>query len=542
MPADERLDLRGELRERARRKRGAEAGLGQQVCPELFAALLRQVQVAGECIGVVGLRREQELKRRRLRKAVVDVVKRRLVDVHLVLPACAALEIRDAALVDVRTVLRLQLQPDGVAPGGGEIGLGVDAVLEFVHHCAVGQKAQRVERVLEAVALRIACLREKAVEIRPGEKLHAHRVRFGGLHAAAAELEREAVVRDQVGVERVTGENAILLAENNASAHQVNRHLSGRQLNHSKSSVSFQERTVAADNEVMFAAEVEMPEQSVNAEVNGRELSVLQMQNEDSERQMAVSSNHATKPLEADGGQKLYAGRAQDGHFERSYKDKYEQNWTMNLYAENVSLGSGSDGMSNGMYASSDPLAGGGFADHGVFLAAVSPLRYAIPKYVEAKHHAPLAIGAQVGIGLAPRLSLSTGVVYTRVASDFKSYGVSEFDTHQVLHYVGVPLGLNYEVWSTGGFHAYVMAGGEADFNVKNDTKVSGHKEDVKRDGVQFSGKASLGAQYDVTPQVGFYIEPGAKYYFDNGSEIENTFKDKKWNFNLQFGLRINLK
>lgn len=337
-------------------------------------------------------------------------------------------------------------------------------------------------------------------------------------------------------------ENAILLAENNASAHQVNRHSSGRQLNHSKSSVSFQERTVAADNKVMFAAEVEMPEQSVNAEVNGRELSVLQKQNEDSERQMAVSSNHATKPLEADGGQKLYAGRAQDGHFERSYKDKYEQNWTMNLYAENVSLGSGSDGMSNGMYASSDPLAGGGFADHGVFLAAASPLRYAMPKYVEAKHHAPLAIGAQVGIGLAPRLSLSTGVVYTRVASDFKSYGVSEFDTHQVLHYVGVPLGLNYEVWSTGGFHAYVMAGGEADFNVKNDTKVSGHKEDVKRDGVQFSGKASLGAQYDVTPQVGFYIEPGAKYYFDNGSEIENTFKDKKWNFNLQFGLRINLK
>lgn len=226
--------------------------------------------------------------------------------------------------------------------------------------------------------------------------------------------------------------NAILLAENNASAHQVNRHSSGLQLNRSKSSVSSLDRIVADDHEIMLAAEVEMPEQSVNAEVNGRELSVLQKQNEDSERQMAVSSNHATKPLEADGGQKLYAGRAQDGHYERSYKDKYEQNWTMNLYAENVSLGSGSDGMSNGMYASSDPLAGGGFADHGVFLAAASPLRYAIPKYVEAKHHAPLAIGAQVGIGLAPRLSLSTGVVYTRVASDFKSYGVSEFDTHQV--------------------------------------------------------------------------------------------------------------
>ena len=340
----------------------------------------------------------------------------------------------------------------------------------------------------------------------------------------------------------VGGKNAILFAENNESAHQLNHHLVGRQLNHSKSSLSSQDRIVAVDNdnEIMLAAEVEMPERPVDAEANDQELSVLQKQNEDSERQMAASAD-ATKPLKADVGQKLYAGRVYDDHFERSYKDKYEQTWTMNLYAENVSLGTGSDGISNGMYASSDPLAGGGFADHGVFLAA-SPLRYAIPKYVEAKHHAPLAIGAQVGIGLAPRLSLSTGVVYTRVASDFKSYGVSDFDTRQVLHYVGVPLGLNYEVWSTGGFHAYVMAGGEADFNVKNDTKVSGQKEDVKRDGVQFSGKASLGAQYDVTPQVGFYIEPGAKYYFDNGSEIENTFKDKKWNFNLQFGLRINLK
>lgn len=78
-------------------------------------------------------------------------------------------------------------------------------MLEFVHHRAVGQEAERIERVLEAVALRVARLGEESVEIRPGEKLHAHRVRFGGLHAAAAELQREAVVRDQVGVERVAG-------------------------------------------------------------------------------------------------------------------------------------------------------------------------------------------------------------------------------------------------------------------------------------------------------------------------------------------------
>ena len=124
---------------------------------------------------------------------------------HLVLPAGAAFKIRDAVLVDIRTVFRLQLQPDGVALGRGEVGLGVDAVLEFVHHRAVGQEAERIKRVLEAVALRVARLREEGVEIRPGEKLHAHRVRFGGFHAAAAEFQREAVVRDQIGVERVAG-------------------------------------------------------------------------------------------------------------------------------------------------------------------------------------------------------------------------------------------------------------------------------------------------------------------------------------------------
>ena len=78
-------------------------------------------------------------------------------------------------------------------------------MLEFVHHRAVGQEAERIKRVLEAVALRVARLREEGVEIRPGEKLHAHRVRFGGFHAAAAEFQREAVVRDQIGVERVAG-------------------------------------------------------------------------------------------------------------------------------------------------------------------------------------------------------------------------------------------------------------------------------------------------------------------------------------------------
>ena len=236
-------------------------------------------------------------------------------------------------------------------------------------------------------------------------------------------------------------------------------------------------------------------------------------------------------------------------------KNEEVSGWSMQLYAENLtpSLGGVNSDASGGYNDFSygtmaeplpgvipDPTAGGIYGEE-YLLASYKAIQR--NQQGNAKHHAPVSVGLQVAFGIAPRLSLSTGLVYTRTSSDFYPYASSSsYNVHQVLHYVGIPVGLNYEFWQSGGFHAYVMAGAEADYNVKNDTEEEGvKKEDAKRDRVQFSGKASLGAQYDITPKVGLYIEPGAKYYFDNGSHVENTFKDKKLNFNLQFGLRFNL-
>lgn len=229
---------------------------------------------------------------------------------------------------------------------------------------------------------------------------------------------------------------------------------------------------------------------------------------------------------------------------------------SMKLYAENVGAGMGNANSGSNIvnrYSDSGVLADpmpGLFPDPSIagsddvtYLKAAAYKALQKSPQGKAEHHAPVSVGMQVAFGIAPRLSLSTGVVYTRTSSDFYPYAPnSDYQVHQVLHYVGIPVGLNYELWRSGGFHAYVMAGAEADYNVKNDTDEDGtKKENTKRDRVQFSGKASLGAQYDISPSVGLYIEPGAKYYFDNGSDIENTFKDKKLNFNLQFGLRFNL-
>ena len=277
---------------------------------------------------------------------------------------------------------------------------------------------------------------------------------------------------------------------------------------------------------------------------------VLKEESENEISLLAEKSDYKALTRSTDHHAAAYA--SQSYHFE---KNEEVSGWSMQLYAENLtpSLGGVNSDASGGYNDFSygtmaepmpgvipDPTAGGIYGEE-YLLASYKAIQR--NQQVNAKHHAPVSVGLQVAFGIAPRLSLSTGLVYTRTSSDFYPYAPSSnYNVHQVLHYVGIPVGLNYEFWQTGGFHAYVMAGAEADYNVKNDTEEEGvKKENAKRDRVLFSGKASLGAQYDITPKVGLYIEPGAKYYFDNGSHVENTFKDKKLNFNLQFGLRFNL-
>ena len=280
--------------------------------------------------------------------------------------------------------------------------------------------------------------------------------------------------------------------------------------------------------------------------------------NDEGETMVAVASDEA--PLVAS---KYKSAESAQSHAEPNSSSSYHfsrnsevAGVSMKLYAENLGAGMGNVNSGSNIvnrYSDSgvmaDPKPGvypdpsvGGSNDVDYLMAAAYKALQKSPQG-KAKHHAPVSVGMQIAFGVAPRLSLSTGVVYTRTSSDFYPYAPNnDYNVHQVLHYVGIPVGLNYELWRSGGFHAYVMAGAEADYNVKNDTDEDGtRKQDAKRDRVQFSGKASLGAQYDISPSVGLYIEPGAKYYFDNGSDIENTFKDKKLNFNLQFGLRFNL-
>ena len=351
-------------------------------------------------------------------------------------------------------------------------------------------------------------------------------------------------------------------ASSSLSASSSSLSASSSSLSASSSSHSKQVSLLAADNKSADSKSRQKAASSAASLLSSDYASVpvqsAAPMNDEGETMVAVASDEA--PLVASKYKSAESAQSQaepnsssSYHFSRNSE---VAGVSMKLYAENLGAGMGNVNSGSNIanrYSDSgvmaDPMPGvypdpsvGGRNDVDYLMAAAYKALQKSPQG-KAKHHAPVSVGMQIAFGVAPRLSLSTGVVYTRTSSDFYPYAPNnDYNVHQVLHYVGIPVGLNYELWRSGGFHAYVMAGAEAAYNVKNDTDEDGtKKQDAKRDRVQFSGKASLGAQYNISPSVGLYIEPGAKYYFDNGSDIENTFKDKKLNFNLQFGLRFNL-
>ncbi len=350
-------------------------------------------------------------------------------------------------------------------------------------------------------------------------------------------------------------------ASSAASAASSSLSASSSSLSASSSSHSKQVPLLAADNKSADSKSRQKAASSAASLLSSDYASVpvqsAAPMNDEGETMVAVASDEAplvaSKYKSAESAQSQAEPNSSSYHFTRNSE---VAGVSMKLYAENFGAGMGNVNSGSNIanrYSDSgvmaDPMPGvypdpsvGGSNDVDYLMAAAYKALQKSPQG-KAKHHAPVSVGMQIAFGVAPRLSLSTGVVYTRTSSDFYPYAPNnDYNVHQVLHYVGIPVGLNYELWRSGGFHAYVMAGAEAAYNVKNDTDEDGtRKQDAKRDRVQFSGKASLGAQYDISPSVGLYIEPGAKYYFDNGSDIENTFKDKKLNFNLQFGLRFNL-
>lgn len=181
----------------------------------------------------------------------------------------------------------------------------------------------------------------------------------------------------------------------------------------------------------------------------------------------------------------------------------------------------------------------------------MSSINRDVEQKTEYEHHLPIRIGLSVAYALTDRLSISSGLTYTRLSSDIKDASrESKYIGEQRLHYVGIPVNVSYKVasfrwlglYGTAGILAEKCVSGTTDEGyVENNTMKYTNTHDISSKPLQMSVNAGVGIQFDFIDNVGIYAEPGLSYYFDDGSALQTIYKEKPLNFNLNVGVRFKL-
>ena len=192
--------------------------------------------------------------------------------------------------------------------------------------------------------------------------------------------------------------------------------------------------------------------------------------------------------------------------------------------------------------ASADPIGGGDDDMHGNF-----PLHGS--DYAQHMHHKhPVMAGLSVRYRLTDRWALQSGLTYSYLSSEGESGTTTQPRvTEQRLHYLGVPVAASYTVMRTKRFELYGTAGAEVQKLVSGKRKTTTpagndhYSVTIKEHRPQFSVNAAVGAELKLTQSTSVYVEPGVTRYIDNGSSVDNIYKEKPTNFSLNVGLRINL-
>ena len=150
------------------------------------------------------------------------------------------------------------------------------------------------------------------------------------------------------------------------------------------------------------------------------------------------------------------------------------------------------------------------------------------------KHYLPVRFGLSVQYQLNNRLALHSGINYTYLYSEFTSQYYRENSYDQKLHYLGIPIGLTWQLWSTHRFRFYLSGGAMLE------KCVSTNQEGSEKPW-QWSVDGAAGAEYGLTSQLGLYLEPSLGYYFDDGTYLEHYYKKHPLTLSIEFGLRLHL-
>ena len=174
-------------------------------------------------------------------------------------------------------------------------------------------------------------------------------------------------------------------------------------------------------------------------------------------------------------------------------------------------------------------------------------------KDVEARvrHKTPVSFGLSMYYNLGKKWGIGTGINYTKLSSEIHSGSETNYvKTDQSVHYLGIPVQVNYNVVKKGRFTGYITAGALAEKAVSGKQKTQfvvdrevkdefTEKIDVKP--LQFSVSSAVGVQMKILDHIGIYAEPGVGYHFKDNSDVNTIYQEKPLNFNVKFGIRIQI-
>ena len=173
----------------------------------------------------------------------------------------------------------------------------------------------------------------------------------------------------------------------------------------------------------------------------------------------------------------------------------------------------------------------------------------------EYSHKMPVKIGASIRYDFNRFLGIESGLTYSFLSSDLKTGkegAVSGWSKGvQSMHYLGIPLNLSFNIFSSRYFNAYVTAGGLMEKCVRGSLKTDEYLDGkyhgssstaLKQKGLQWSVNGAAGIQVNILPQLGLYMEPGVSHHFSNNSKVRTIYSDKPTDFSLSFGLRYTFR
>ena len=173
----------------------------------------------------------------------------------------------------------------------------------------------------------------------------------------------------------------------------------------------------------------------------------------------------------------------------------------------------------------------------------------------EYSHKMPVKIGASIRYDFNKFLGIESGLTYSFLSSDLKTGeegAVSSWSKGvQSMHYLGIPLNLSFNIFSSRYFNAYVTAGGLMEKCVRGSLKTDEYLDGkyhgssstaLNQKGLQWSVNGAAGIQVNILPQLGLYMEPGVSHHFSNNSKVRTIYSDKPTDFSLSFGLRYTFR